>query len=436
MSLGVDALNDNQRRAVEWDSGPLLVLAGPGSGKTRVLATRVVRILNDSPGERFRVLALTFTNRAAAEMRTRVIEAIPYEDQDRVLLTTFHSFCGDVLRQHGSHVGVRPDYSVISTDEGRQEVLEEVLCRLASDGVDVGQPADRVLKVLDRLFHRLLSPGHVREVFANQELGEGYAQIYGEYRAELAARNQLDFASLICLTHELLAARPGVLEQTRVVYKHLCVDEFQDTNLAQYQLLRQLAAPDPSTLFVVADDDQVLYQWNGASPHRLSELLRDFGAQTVQLPTNYRCPPEVIALANSLIENNPSRAAGKQPLVADRSATGGQVVRCRHFPSFEEELAWVAHDICRRPRDEWGRCVAWGEPTRWSNRRSRPSVRRAQCSGLRRSTSPGRTSSFRPRSGGSRRCSVWPLPRRTSDSCASSASGRADSSAPRLTPAR
>src|SRR5262249_43702592 len=125
-------------------------------------------------------------------------------------------------------------------------------------------------------------------------------------------------------------------------------------------LLRQLAGPDPSTPVVVADDGQVLYQWNGAPPHRLSELVRDFEAQTVQLPTNYRCPPEVITLANSLIRNNPSRAAGKEPLVADRPSVCDEIVRCRHFPDSEAELAWVADDICRRPHEEWGSCVVLG----------------------------------------------------------------------------
>lgn len=360
MSLDLESLNPNQRRAVESEGGAVLVLAGPGSGKTRVLATRIARALESSRGQRFRVLGLTFTTKAAAEMRQRVTHAIPFEEQDRVLLTTFHSFCGEVLRQHGCHLGIDPGYTVLTTDAARLVVMRVVLNRLAGEGVEVSQSDSGVLAVLDRLANHVVPVAEISSAFSSVEVGEAFGRIAHAYRAELLARNELDFPALITLTHELLTTHPPVLSQVRLVYQRVCVDEFQDTNLAQYEILRQLVGPNPERLFVVADDDQVLYQWNSASPERLADLVRDFGATTVQLPTNYRCPPEVVALANNLIRNNSSRAPGKEPLVANREACGSGIVRCRSFADFEHELAWVAADLASHPPSEWGECVVLG----------------------------------------------------------------------------
>jgi len=141
------------------------------------------------------------------------------------------------------------------------------------------------------------------------------------------------------------------------VYRHICVDEFQDTNVAQYRILRHLATPDPSTLFVVADDDQVIYEWNGASPTRLTELREDFGAEVLPLPTNYRCPPNVIALANRLIQRNTNRSPDKRPLEAGKGACVGDSIRCGQFKTFDDELTWVAADILGRDPSERGHCV-------------------------------------------------------------------------------
>ncbi len=157
-----------------------------------------------------------------------------------------------------------------------------------------------------------------------------------------------------------MIARPAVAKQLRAVYRHFCVDEFQDTNFAQYQILRLVAGDKPKNLFVVADDDQIIYQWNGASPERLVELRNDYSMEVVQLPTNYRCPPDVITLANNLIQCNLSRSPDKEPLTAAKSDDGQEVVRVLHFGTLEEELEWVAGHIEARGEEEWGRCVVLG----------------------------------------------------------------------------
>ena len=265
MTLSLDNLNENQRIAIAWNEGPLLVLAGPGSGKTRVLTMRVARLLLDSQGSRFRVLGLTFTNKAAAEMRTRVEEMIP-DCRDRVLLTTFHSFCADILRQHGSHVGIRPDFAILNQDADREAVLTDAIAVVAKADIDTDNDDVRLLPSIDRLLSNCVAADQVPNLVKDQEFARKLASLYAEYQHQLIANNRLDFSSLLLLTHRLLTERTAIAEQLRTVYPSVCVDEFQDTNLAQYMVLKAVVGDAPKDLFVVADDDQIIYQWNGASP--------------------------------------------------------------------------------------------------------------------------------------------------------------------------
>jgi len=187
-------LNDLQRDAGTWDRGPVLVLAGPGSGKTRVLATRIIRLVEASAGEAFRILGLTFTTKAAAEMRSRVTEQAAPEEQHRVRLTTFHSFCGDILRQHGNHVDVSPDFEVISTKADRREILERAW-KATQEGavpdrfkagkfqVDVGKLLDHI----DNCFESLLSEEEIRQAPKDAEWGGVFASVVRRYREELVS---------------------------------------------------------------------------------------------------------------------------------------------------------------------------------------------------------------------------------------------------------
>jgi DNA helicase-2/ATP-dependent DNA helicase PcrA len=305
--MDLDSLNENQRRAVEWTAGPLLVLAGPGSGKTRVLTIRIARILAESRGKPFRVLGLTFTNKAADEMRERLTALAP-EGAERALLTTFHAFCADVLRQHGSHLGVRPDFTILNQEADQIAVLAEVVRRVAPDAANPGKVAEDYLPPVRSCLEAFARPDDIPSRFKNPQYGTNVRLLYEGYRQELATRNALDFPSLLLLTHELLAAKPAVARQLRIIYPHVCVDEFQDTNLAQYTVLRQVIGDRPANLFVVADDDQIIYEWNGASPERLRQIRTDYGMEVIQLPTNYRCPYAVIDLANNLIGHNLDRS--------------------------------------------------------------------------------------------------------------------------------
>lgn len=344
MSLDELKLNLNQQKAVAWQSGPLLVLAGPGSGKTFVLTLRVARLVNQSPEQRFRILGLTFTTKAASEMRDRVDQLAP-EARDRVLLTTFHSFAADILRQHGSHVGIDPDFTILAEESDRTEVLQDAIRSLASHNVSVDESDLRLLPLITDLLEKFVPDDKIRSTIHDAELAEKVAVLYREYRRQLVSNNRLDFPSLLSFAYEVLRTKPAIARQLRVIYPHICVDEFQDTNFAQYQLLRAVVGGVPGDLFVVADDDQILYQWNGASPERLQELRDDYQMAVIQLPDNFRCPPAVIRLANRLIKHNPGRSPEREDLSATKADEGGDVVRLKGFESQEEETEWVTKDV-------------------------------------------------------------------------------------------
>jgi len=359
--IDFSSLNENQREAVMWDEGPLLVLAGPGSGKTRVLTYRIARILEESEGQHFRVLALTFTNKAAAEMRGRVEELVPKEFS-RVRLTTFHAYAAELLQQHGNHLDFRPDFQILSNYADREALLDDVLGQLRKD-LTYTLPdhfkAAQLLPAVTRLLERCVSPDQVEMLLqqANVENAVPLARVYTAYRDALRRTNSLDFPSLIAESLDLLSKFPFLVKHIRKVFKHILVDEFQDTNHSQYRILSLIARPDPSTLFVVADDDQIIYQWNGANPKRIQALRDDFGVSELQLPENYRCPPLVIELANALIERNLNRSAGKKPLKAVKQGDSGDVLRIYHFNSVDEEAVWIAQDISQRNKEERANCA-------------------------------------------------------------------------------
>lgn len=359
--IDLSSLNENQREAVLWDKGPLLVLAGPGSGKTRVLTYRIARILKESAGHHFRILALTFTNKAAAEMRGRVEELVP-DELGRVRLTTFHSYAAELLQQHGNHLSFRPDFQILSNDADREALLDDVLGRIRKNlaySLPGHFKAAQLLPAVNRLLEQCVPADRAEALLqqANVEHAIPLARVYATYRETLRKTNVLDFPSLIAESLDLLTQYPFLVKHIRKVYKHILIDEFQDTNGSQYQILSLIAQPNPTTLFVVADDDQIIYQWNGASPKRIQALRDDFGVFELQLPENYRCPPLVIELANALIEKNLNRSAGKKPLKAVKQGESGNVVRVFRFNTVDEEAEWIAQDISQRKPDERKNCA-------------------------------------------------------------------------------
>lgn len=356
--VDLTSLNDRQLEAAQWQDGPLLVLAGPGSGKTKVLTSRIARIIEESASEHFRILALTFTNKAAAEMRQRIEVLVPGSG-NRVLLTTFHSFAGDVLRQHGHLIGLKPDFTIVTQEGERIALLDEAIANADIDSDVLNFSGERLLPLVNRMLENDVSADSVSRMVMSlpPEQQEPIQSVYGAYRRHLISCNSLDFPALIAEAVRIFREQPAVCKQVRRVYKFICVDEFQDTNLSQYHLLTYLVDQERKNLFVVADDDQIIYQWNGASPERLSKLRTDFGMGLIQLPANYRCPPAVIEIANKLIAHNSARSVEKQSLQALKPVEDGDAIRVARFNSFEEEVAWVAADVAARNDQERSRCV-------------------------------------------------------------------------------
>ena len=342
----LNGLNENQSKAVNWDRGPLLVLAGPGSGKTAVLTRRVARLIHESADARFRVLGLTFTTKAADEMRERV-ESLLGSSTGRARMATFHSFCAEVLRQHGSHLGLRPDFEILARDEDRVRVLDEAIRKTDSPYLPAVEGAG-IVRMIDHLFREGYDGAETTAPPFTGSPKRWMRAVYNNYLDALVAGNHLDYGALLVSCLRLFRERPRIAQHYRIVYRYICVDEYQDTNKCQDLILRCLCPVDRASLFVVADDDQIIYQWNGASPTRLEDLRRDYGMQVIQLPESYRCPLEVIELANNLIRFNLERSSKKVPLTAAVSASCSDPVRVRRFRNESSEVAWVAADIRKR----------------------------------------------------------------------------------------
>lgn len=347
--LTLDDLNGNQRAAVTWGDGPLLVLAGPGSGKTTALTLRVARLIEETPKKRFRVLGLSFTRKAVDEMRRRVRRRLG-QDIERARLTTFHRFAVSLLGWHGGRMGLHPDVAVLAEDRDRLALLRKAVERVGASG-----PADwSEIGLLRKLDCWMGSGDDVTEITVPGR-EEWIRPVYGAYLDLLMEQNCLDFPSSLILCRRLFRERPIFAEDQRVVHPYACVDGYQDSNRAQDRLLRDIYPDRDANLFVVADDDQAVYEWNGAGPKRLRALRDDYGMRVLELPKSLRCPSAVIGRANRLTARNGERPFEKESPESAAPLEADGVVRALKFPDEAEETRWIAEDIRGKP--EPGRCL-------------------------------------------------------------------------------
>ena len=366
--MTIPELNVNQRAIVEGDESPTLVVAGPGAGKTTVLQCRIERLLSLSPGSYSRVLGITFTTAAAGNLRNR-LDALSPEKRDRVEIGTFHAFAARVLQQHGSHLGLSPNFAIISSLEDRAAIMTSVL-----NDLGVTSDARPLLPLLNRLYERGASvddlAGYVR-----MDAPHYLPQLYRGYVETSIKHGQLDFALLIYLCNQLFQRVPAVSRQLRKVYRQIYVDEFQDTNDSQFRLLELLAGSDSSGLLFLADQDQIIYQWNGASPRRLKEAQERFSMRVLLLPTSFRCPNQILELANRLIANNSTRFVTPQfETVAQHLGS----VEVRSFDSDSGEAQFIAKTLCKLDPGEYEDAIVLAR----SRRILEPAVAEAKKLGL------------------------------------------------------
>ena len=333
----LDSLNEAQRRAVEAVDGPVLVLAGAGTGKTRVLTTRLAYILGTGRAFPAELLAVTFTNKAAREMRER-LAAIVGRTGDGVWLGTFHAIAARILRRHAELVGLKSSFTILDTDD-QLRLLKQIL---TAENIDERRwPARLLLAMIQRWKDRGLGPEKVPRADAGDFARGRAIDLYRQYQGRLMTVNAVDFGDLLLHNLTLLTGNPDILGDYQRRFRYLLVDEYQDTNVAQYLWLR-LLAQQRRNLCCVGDDDQSIYSWRGAEIGNILRFETDFpGATIIRLEENYRSTSHILGAASGMIAQNRGRL-GKTLWT---SAEEGDKVVVRAVWDAEEEARWVGEEI-------------------------------------------------------------------------------------------
>jgi len=308
----LDGLNDKQREAVAAPRSNLLVLAGAGSGKTRVLVHRIAWLLTVERCSPYSIMAVTFTNKAAAEMRHRIEEVVG-TSQGGMWIGTFHGLAHRLLRAHPLDAGLPADFQILDSED-QLRLLKRLIKALNLD--DKQWPARQAMWYINGKKDEGLRPKHI-DSYGNP-VEKTWLSIYQAYQEACDRAGLVDFAELLLRAHELWLNKPHLLNHYRERFTNLLVDEFQDTNNIQYAWIRMLAG-DSSKVMIVGDDDQSIYGWRGAQVENIQRFLTDFpGAQTIRLEQNYRSTRNILQAANILIANNSGRL-GKELWTEDDS---------------------------------------------------------------------------------------------------------------------
>lgn len=300
MPVTTDCLNEEQRAAALDTEGAVLVTAGAGSGKTRLLTHRIAHIIEDLGIPAYNVLAITFTNKAAEEMKNRLYSLIP--NASDIWVSTFHAMCAKILRRHAAIIGYGSNFTIYSQDES-ERLIKQIAKDMRLDGDTIVKSAVRSISSAK---NDGLSPEEYRDNNINYEDIEVITDIYIEYERRLKSNNAMDFDDLLLKTYYLFSRSSEVLDSYCRKFKYIHVDEFQDTNEIQYGLVRLLASKN-GNIFVVGDEDQSIYGWRGANVTNMQKFIEDFGAKIYKLEQNYRSTKNILSLANNLIKNNTSR---------------------------------------------------------------------------------------------------------------------------------
>ncbi|MCK0106617.1 DNA helicase Rep [Marinobacter sp. S0848L] len=330
----MNKLNPRQREAVRYADGPLLVLAGAGSGKTSVITRKIAHLIEDLgiPGRH--IAALTFTNKAAREMKERVGKIVDRGKARGLIVSTFHNLGLNIIRDEHPHMGYHPGFSIFDAEDAKA-LLQDLMMRGGS--AEAGDEVNDVQMTISSWKNALRSPAEAYSKAAD-EREQRIAIIYKQYNEYLKAYNAVDFDDLILLPVQLFRDFPDVLAKWRKKIRYLLVDEYQDTNVCQYELVKQLVA-ERAAFTVVGDDDQSIYAWRGARPENLVQLKEDFPSlKIVKLEQNYRSTGRILRSANTVIANNPhvfEKALWSDHTIGEEI----RIIRCRSEDAETERVA-------------------------------------------------------------------------------------------------
>ena len=341
MSL-LDALNEPQRQAVMATDGPLLILAGAGSGKTRVLTHRTAYLIEECGVNPYNIMAITFTNKAAGEMRERIDQMVGYGSES-IWVCTFHSTCVRILRRYIDRLGFGTNFTIYDSDD--QKTLMKDICKRLE--IDTKMYKEKMfLSAISSAKDELIDPIEFETRAAGDYVKRKQAQVYREYQQALKQNNALDFDDLIMKTVELFKLDKEVLASYQDRFRYIMVDEYQDTNTAQFELIRLLALKYQN-LCVVGDDDQSIYKFRGANIYNILNFEHHFpDATVIKLEQNYRSTQNILDAANAVIANNQGRK--EKRLWTDNGA--GDNITFEQLDTAAEEADFVARDIARRVR--------------------------------------------------------------------------------------
>lgn len=347
-----DTLNDEQQRAVFQTDGPVLILAGAGSGKTRVLTHRIAYLINEKGINPWNIMAITFTNKASGEMRERVDNIVGFGSES-IWVSTFHSSCVRILRRYIDRIGYDNHFTIYDTDD-QKTIMREICKRLQIDTKKIKERA--FLGAISSAKNELISPIEYELNTMGDYGKKKQSEVYKEYQRVLLKNNALDFDDLLVKAVELFKSCPDVLEQYQDRFKYIMVDEYQDTNTAQFEFIRLLAAKNRN-LCVVGDDDQSIYKFRGANIRNIIDFEMIYPEATViKLEQNYRSTQNILNAANSVIQNNRQR---KDKKLWTQSEEGNRV-HFRQFDNAYEEAEYIGDDICKKVKNhqaEYGQCA-------------------------------------------------------------------------------
>ncbi|MCR4807086.1 MAG: DNA helicase PcrA [Lachnospiraceae bacterium] len=343
MSNVIEMLNDKQKEAALHTQGPLLILAGAGSGKTRVITNRIAYLIEDCGVNPWNILAITFTNKAAGEMRQRVDDMVGYGSES-IWVATFHSTCVRILRRYIDRLGYDTNFTIYDTDDTKA-VMKGICKRLK---IDTKQMPERAfLSAISHAKDEMMGPSDLKLEAMGNYGSEQVARVYAEYEKELRKSNALDFDDLLLKTVELFKAWPEVLESYQERFKYIMVDEYQDTNTVQFEFIR-LLADKYRNICVVGDDDQSIYKFRGANIRNILDFEKVYkDARVVKLEQNYRSTQTILDAANAVISNNKGRK--DKSLWTDKG--DGPRIHFRQCSSAYEEAEYVVDSIMKGKRD-------------------------------------------------------------------------------------